>query len=181
MLKNNLVNKSAGIFAENRLLKFVVLCLALLLAWNSLLVMRALRYEKIILIPPHMTGNIEFVHGKPSDIYIKDIARKVVLLSANYSPATARIQFEELLVYYAPESYPEMQKEYYSLASRIESSQVSSAFYPEEFDLKDDQVSVRGAMRQFTGSTFVQDKTVTFIVKYKIVDGRLEIITLKEK
>ena len=101
------LQKTSNLFVENRLLKFVIVVMALAVAFNSLLVYRAVRYQRVVLIPPQMTGTVEFVQGRPTDAYIRDISRRIVSLAATYSPPTARTQFEELLVHYAPESYPE--------------------------------------------------------------------------
>ena len=113
----------------------VIIVLALTVIFNSFMVYRAVKYQRVVLIPPKMTGTVEFVQGKPTDGYIKDISRRIVSLAATYSPPTARTQFEELLSYYAPEAYPEASKAWYSLASRVEESQVSSVFYLEKINL----------------------------------------------
>ena len=145
--------------------------------------MRALRYEKTILIPPQMTGTIEFVQGKPTENYINELTRRVTLLAANYSPATVRKQFDELLVYYAPESFPDAKKQLYSLAGRIEDSQVSSVFYIDRYEYKKDSdtITIFGTNRVFTGSTFVENKSLEYILKYRVLDGKFEILSFSEK
>ena len=77
---------------------------------------------------PHMNGTVEFAQGGPSDDYLREIGQRIVSLATTYSPHTARRQFNELLVYYAPEAYAEASARWYSLAGRIEESQVSSVF-----------------------------------------------------
>ena len=175
------VSKYAKLFAENRLLKFVIVVLAIAYLYNSTMINRALKYEKTILVPPHMTGTVEFVQGKPTEIYVQDIGRRIVMLAANYSPATARKQFDELLYYYAPESYPDASNSLYSLAGRVEDAQVSSVFFPETFKLKNDHIDVFGNLKQYTGNTFVENKSATYRIAYRIKDGRFEIISLTEK
>jgi conjugal transfer pilus assembly protein TraE len=128
MKTNIFVQKTSNLFVENRLLKFVIVVLALAVIFNSFMVYRSVRYQRVVLIPPKMTGTVEFVQGKPTDTYLKDMTRRIVNLAGTYSPPTARAQFEELLFYYAPESYPQASKAWYSLASRVEESQVSSVF-----------------------------------------------------
>ena len=101
------LQKTSNLFAQNRLLKFTITILAFTVIFNSAMVYRAVKYQRVVLIPPTMTGTVEFVQGKPSDAYIRDISRRIVNLAATYSPPTARSQFEELLVYFAPEAYPQ--------------------------------------------------------------------------
>lgn len=174
------VSKTANLFAQNRLLKFIIILLTVGFFFNSLLVNRALKHQKIVLIPPHMTGTVEFVQGKPTETYIRDVGRKVVMLAANYSPATARKQFDELLFYYAPESYPDASKSLYSLAGRVEDAQVSSVFFQESFKLKGDHIEIFGNIKQFTGSTFIENRSATYKLEYRIVDGKFEVVSLLE-
>ncbi|MFP7756249.1 type IV conjugative transfer system protein TraE [Thermodesulfobacteriota bacterium B35] len=176
------LQKSSNLWAENRLLRFVIIILTLTVVINSFMVYRAVRYERVILIPPRMTGTVEFVQGRPTDRYVKDLCRRIVNLAATYSPATARAQFDELLFYYAPESYPAASKEWYSLAGRIEDSGVSSVFYLEKIKIDKDTMEVFGSQRQFAaGDTPLENGSKTYLVKYRIQDGRLYVLSIKEQ
>ncbi len=177
------LQKASNLYTENRLLKFVIASLSLAVVFNSFMVYRAVRYQRVVLIPPKMTGTVEFVQGKPTDRYVRDLCRRIVNLAATYSPATARAQFDELLSYYAPESYPVASKEWYSLASRIEASQVSSVFYLEKITIeKNNTLEVFGTLRQFAaGDTPLDNGSKTYLIKYRIRDGRFYLISIKEK
>lgn len=176
------LQKAGNLFLENRLLKFVVMILAVAVVFNSLLVLRAVKYQRVILIPPTMTGNIEFLEGKPTDPYIRDMARRIVSLSASYSPATARGQFDELLAWYAPESYPKASATWYALAGRIEEAKVSTAFYLEHIKLTpDDNIEISGISHQFSSDMPIEKKQETFVISYRIQDGRFYIVALSKK
>lgn len=175
------VHKASNIFAENRLLKFVTACLSLAVIFNSFIVYGAVKYQRIVLIPPKMTGTVEFVQGRPTDTYLRDTSRRIVNLAGTYSPPTARGQFEELLSYYAPESYPTASKEWYSLAGRVEESLVSSVFYLENITIKKNTIEVFGDLKQFAGDTPLGKNSKTYLIDYRIQDGRFYIVSLKEK
>jgi len=175
------LQKTSNLFVENRLLKFIIMVLALTVIFNSFMVYRAVKYQRVVLIPPTMTGTVEFVQGRPTDGYTKDLSRKIVNLAATYSPPTARIQFEELLAYYAPESYPEASKAWYSLASRVEESQVSSVFYLLTIKLGDNDIEVFGNLKQFAGDTLLENSSKTYLIHYRLQDGRFYIVSFKEK
>jgi conjugal transfer pilus assembly protein TraE len=180
MKANLFVQKASNLFVENRLIKFVIVILALTVAFNSLMVFRAIKYQRVVLIPPKMTGTIEFVQGKPSDAYIRDISRKIVSLASTYSPPTARAQFEELLPFYAPESYPEASKAWYSLASRVEESQVSSVFYLERIKLKESSIEIFGNLKQYAGNTPIENTGRTYLIDYRVQDGRFFVVSFQE-
>ncbi len=179
------VQKTSNVFTENRLLKVVIALLAGAVIVNSFMTFRAIKYQRVVLIPPKMTGTVEFVQGKPTQTYIKDLGRRIINLATTYSPATARQQFEELLTYYAPESYPQASKEWYSLASRVEEAQVSSTFYLESLKyggkVGKDTIELFGNSRQFADDTMIENKSKTFLIKYRLQDGRFYIVELKEK
>lgn len=175
------LQKSSNLFVENRLLKFAVGVMAIAVSFNSFMTYRAVKYQRTILIPPTVTGTVEFVQGKPTKSYIKDISRRIVNLATSYSPPTARGQFEELLALYTPEAYPEAAKSWYSLAGRIEESQVSSVFYLEKIKLADSNIEVFGNLLQFAGDVLLEKASKTYLINYRIRDGRFEMNEFKEK
>ena len=176
------IQKASNLFTENRLLKFIIVVLSLAVVFNSFMVYRAVKYQRVVLIPPTMTGTVEFIQGKPTDNYIKDICRRVVNLANTYSPPTARQQFEELLFYFAPESYQAASERWYSLASRIEESQVSSVFYLERIKIEKNTMEVFGNLKQFAaGNTLLENSSKTYLINYRLQDGRLYIVSIKEK
>ena len=175
------VQKTSNLFVENRLLKFAVGAMAVAVCFNSLMVYRAVKYQRVVLIPPTMTGTIEFVQGKPTEAYIKDMSRKIVNLATTYSPPTARGQFDDLLSLYTSEAYPEASKSWYSLAGRIEESQVSSTFYMEKISIVEGTIEMFGNVVQFAGDTKLEKTAKTFVVAYRIRDGRFEMSEFKEK
>ena len=175
------LQKASNIFVENKLLKSVIVVLALAVSFNSLMVYRAVKYQRVVLIPPQMTGTVEFVRGKPTENYVRDISRRILNLATTYSPATARVQFEELLFYYAPESYHDSAKRWYSLAGRVEESLVSSVFYMEKMTLKKECIEVFGNLKQFTDDTLLENTTKTYLITYRLQDGRFYIVSFEEK
>ena len=181
MNTNIFVQKTSNLFVENRLLKFIIVVLALAVIFNSFMVYRSVKYQRVVLIPPKMTGTVEFVQGRPTDSYTKDVSRRIVNLAATYSPPTARTQFEELLSYFAPESYPQASKAWYSLASRVEESQVSSVFYLETIKIGENFIEIFGNLKQFAGDTLLENTSKTYLIDYRLQDGRFYIITFKEK
>ena len=181
MKLSTFLQQSSNLFAYNRLLKSLVIVLSVCLAFCSFMVYRAVRYQSVILIPPQMTGTVEFVQGRPTEAYIKDISNRILSLATTYSPHTARRQFNELLVYYAPESYPEAFALWYSLAGRIEESQVSSVFYPETVKVEDTRIEVFGDLKQYTGNTRLENTTRTYFLDYQIRGGRFSLLAFKEK
>ena len=183
MRTDTFLQKTSNLFTENRLLKFVISVLALAVVVNSFLVSKAIKYQRIILIPPKLTGTVEFVQGRPSDQYIRDMARRIVSLATTYSPATARSQFSELLSLYAPEAYPQASKAWYALAGRVEESHVSNVFYSKNLilDSSDNQLEIIGERKQFTDDKLLDTIRKTYVARYRLEDGRFYLLSFMEK
>ncbi|MBM9514861.1 TraE/TraK family type IV conjugative transfer system protein [Desulfogranum marinum] len=175
------LQKSSALFDENKLLKFCFVCLTIAFCYNSLQVHRAVNYQRTILIPPKLTGQIEFVQGKPNEKYIRDISRTIANLASTWSPATVRENFEELLYYFAPESFPQASERWYSLASRAEEGLVSSTFYLEKINFDNSEIELFGQLVQYTGNTPLENTTRTYLVQYRIDQGRFYVLSIQEK
>ena len=175
------LQKSSALFDENRLLKFCLVCLTIAFCYNSYQVHRAVNNQRTILIPPKLTGQIEFVQGKPNEKYIRDISRTIANLASTWSPATVRENFEELLYYFAPESFPQASERWYSLASRAEEGLVSSTFYLEKINFDNSEIELFGQLVQYTGNTPLENTTRTYLVQYRIDQGRFYVLSIQEK
>ncbi len=175
------LQKSSALFDENRLLKFCLVCLTIAFCYNSLQVQRAVNYQRTIQIPPKLSSEIEFIQGKPSEKYIRDISRTIANLAGTWSPATARENFEELLYYFAPESFPQASERWYSLAGRAEEGLVSSSFYLEKISFDDSLIELFGQLVQYTCNTPLENTTRTYLVKYRFDQGRIYVLSIQEK
>ena len=183
MRMNIFLQKTSNLFTENRLLKFVIVVLSVAVVVNSFLVNQAIKYQRVVLIPPRLTDSIEFVEGKPSDQYIRDLGRRIANLAVTYSPATARSQFNELLAMYAPEAYPKASKAWYALAGRVEESQVSNVFYLRNLilDSSNNRLEIIGERKQFAEDRLIDAAPKTYEARYRLKDGRFYLLSFMEK
>lgn len=181
MKVSDYLQKSSALFDENKLIKFCFVCLTIAFCYNSFQVHKAVNYQRTILIPPKMSGEIEYVQGKPNAKYIRDMSRTIVNLAGTWSPATVRENFEELLYYFAPESFPQASERWYSLASRAEEGLVSSTFYLEKINFDEKVIELFGQLVQYTGNTPLENTSRTYLVEYQIDQGRFYVLSVKEK
>ena len=174
-------SKASNLFAENRFMRFIVAVMSAALIVNSFMVYRAVKYQRVIIVPAKTTSTIEFIQGRPNDVYVKDLVRDVTSLATTYTPALARSQFAAVLASYAPEAYPAASKAWYSLAGEIEDANTSSVFFIQSIDIKSDTAEVFGSLRQFAGDTPFVNETRTYLVKYRFLDGRFQILSFERK
>jgi conjugal transfer pilus assembly protein TraE len=174
-------SQSSNLFAENRLLKFVVAFLAAALMVNSFMVYRAVKYQKVVILPSKEAGPINFVRGRPNDEYTKGLVRDVVDLATTYTPATARQQFSKVLADYSPETYHAAQKAWYMLAGDVEAANTSSVFFIQRITLKGNTAKVFGDLQQFAGDVKFVNGTRTYIIRYRFLDGRFQILSFERQ
>jgi len=183
MLIKYFMQKSSNLFVENRLLKFCVVLLVIMSAYNSYMTNLALDKERTIIVPTHIHERIEFEDGNFSDRYLEERVRDISSLAFNYSPATARIQYDRLLRYFAPEAYPSAHSLWYSLASRVETALVSSVFYFDDYKIDRGlkEIHIIGTRKQYSEDQFLSKDRKTYILAYNETGGQFQILSLLEQ
>ncbi len=175
------MNRVSNTFAENRILKFFVLVIGVTVFWNTIQIEKALNAQRTILIPPVMTTRLEISGETASDRTIDAYARYVISLIGNFTPATARRQFDSLLTLFTPESFQRSKILLYDLADRIETTQVTNAFFIQQILVTQARIEVRGLNKQFSETASLGEMKRTYLVDYKIINGRFSLIDISEK
>ncbi len=177
------LQKTSNIVAENRLLKFVVVVIGIAAIVNAVMTCRALNYQRTIIVPPVLKSRIEITGDRASEEYVKAFSRYIAALSFSYSPGTVKPQFDELLALYAPEAFPEGKRILYELADRVITTRVTSVFFMGKLyvDSGKNQIEMSGQKRQYVDDRKVEDLVKTYLIDYRISDGRFQIIRISEK
>jgi len=177
------LQKTSNIVAENRLLKFVVIVIGIVTVVNAIMTYRALNYQRTIIVPPVLNSRIEITGDRASEEYVKAFSRYIAALSFSYSPGTVKPQFDELLALYAPEAFPEGKRVLYELADRVITTRVTSVFFMGKLyvDSAKNQIEMSGQKRQYVDDRKVEDLVKTYLIDYRISDGRFQIIRISEK
>ena len=183
MKLNLFLQKSSNIFAENRLLKFAVVVIGVAAIVNTFMTFRALNYQRTVIVPPVLKSRIELTGDRASEEYVKAFSRYIAALAFSYSPGGVRAQFDELLALYAPEVFPAGKRLLYELADRVTTTRVTSVFFISKLfvDNEKNQIEVSGQRRQYVEDGKVEDILKTYIIDYRISDGRFQIMKISEK
>jgi conjugal transfer pilus assembly protein TraE len=177
------LQKTANLSLENRILKLIVVVIGITVLINTVMTYRALNSHRTILVPPVINSRIEIAGDKASEEYIKSFTRYLCGLAFSYTSATARGQFDELLTMYAPDAFPEAKRTFYSLADSIETAKNTNAFYIQglKVDIDRHQIEVIGLKRQFVEDRMIDSGIKTYIIEYRIENGRFMINKITEK
>lgn len=177
------LQKSSNIFAENRLLKFVVVALGIAVVINTAGLFMALNSQRVILVPPVVNSKISISGDKASDEYLKEFARYILNLALTYNPVNARSQFSELLAVYDPAEFQVSRKELYELADKIENTKASSAFYIQSIinDTEKRRLEVTGTKKTYMVDQKAEDALKVYLIEYRIDNGKFILVRLYEK
>jgi conjugal transfer pilus assembly protein TraE len=178
MKLNAFLSSVSNKHAENRLLKFVVIVIGAAVVFNTFQADRALKYQRTVLIPPGLNNRVEVTAYDLSDSYIETVIRHVAGLAFNYSPASVRGQFDNLLTMFSPGAYPDAYRTFYDLADNVEKANVSSVFYLNNrmiIDKAGSQVTIEGQSRKYKGDAKIEDAVKKFTVGYVINNGQMQI------
>lgn len=177
------LQKSSNIFAENRLLKFVVVALGIAVVINTAGLFMALNSQRVILVPPVVNSKISISGDKASDEYLKEFARYILNLALTYNPVNARTQFSELLAVYDPAEFQVSRKELYELADKIENTKASSAFYIQSIinDTEKHRLEVTGTKKTYMVDQKAEDAQKVYLIEYRIDNGKFILVRLYEK
>lgn len=175
---------TSNLWAENRLLKFVVVLIGCIELWNSHKIDLAMKYQRTVLVPSGLDRRVTLIGDSASEEYIRLFARIVTNLAFNYNSAAARGQFGELLQYFTVDTFPSAKAAFYSMAETIERTRVSSSFViskPIEVDSASHTITVTGIQRQWIESNFIDSSEKSYQVSFMMTDGRFAITGINEK
>jgi conjugal transfer pilus assembly protein TraE len=177
------LSTASNVFAQNRLYRFSLVVLCCGLVFNSFMTYRAVQYQRVILVPPHMNEKVEFIDGQPTDRYVEDMARRISALALTYSPATVRINFDRLLALYEPEAYPVASQNWYNLASRVEEVKVTNVFHLRRVlvDPEKHRIELVGERTQWADDKVMEKGERKYVVDYVIKAGTFAITSILEK
>jgi len=179
----NFTSYMGGLKSTNRLLTLAVIVLTAISVLNYVQLTRALNHQRVILIPPGgLTRAAEIRGDRLDEAYLMTMARYVTGLAFSYSPGSARRQFEELLLLFSSEAYPEAKVTFYNLAEKVVETRVSSVFWPEKIsaDPEGCRIEVAGQRKYFVDDRRVDEAVKAYLIEYRVVNGRFFITSLSE-
>lgn len=183
MLKTKHVNSTSKVYAERALYKFGFLALCFTVVCTSFFSYRALHYQRTVIIPPSIKSNIEVIDNQANDAYLLEMSRWVGILAFTYSPSNARSQFDDLLTLYAPEEFPAAEDFWYKLASTIETTGLTSAFYLDTVNLneKTNVVMISGTRTLIKDNKVLETGRKEYQVAFRIQGGRFMVTRIDER
>jgi conjugal transfer pilus assembly protein TraE len=141
---------------------------------NSLLTLYLTKEQKVVVVPPVYSDKLFIAGSDASDEYLYAMGNFITFLMLTYSPGTARVQFNHFLKFCSPTAFVKFKTFLYSLADKVETAHISSAFFPYKVTVNraEKVIEVTGLLNQWSsGGHFITNENKKYRIKYKIQNG----------
>jgi conjugal transfer pilus assembly protein TraE len=144
--------------------------------------LKALSYQRVVIMPPGLQEKTTIEGNKLDEIYVSTFVRYISSLAFSYTPATARRQFDELLLHFDPSAYPQGKTTFYNLAEKIAETQLTQFFYVTKITVNTEtkKIEIEGTKRQYIDDRKIEDDKKTYYIEYTILNGRFFILSITE-
>jgi len=176
------LQKSSNLYAENRLLKFVVVALTIGIIWSMVSANRALKYQRTIILPPQVDSRIEITGTTINDDYIKMYVRYIMSLMLDYQPAIVENSFNDLLNLADPSFFAALKMQLHKIGESVTKLQVSSVFYLHNITIDQEarKINIKGLRKQYTHTSLIENGEKEYVIEYRILNGRFYVSDLQE-
>ena len=185
MLLKNFISSASNVFAENRLLKFVIVVLGLATIYNSYCLHEKSLNQRTVLITPNMVNNDLWVQGNEAGFEsLKKSSYYVMGLMWTYNSGTIKAQYDTLKTLFHPEVYPQQAAALDEIVGKVEGLRtLTSSFVITGFEKGEGNITIRGVLRQYLDGVKVNgDKeNKVFTLEYSIDNGQFWIRGIYEK
>lgn len=173
--------------ASNRLLKRFVAVIGATNVLALLVCIWVATHHEVVITPPGgLTKKVKIKGGIPNANYLRQMGTYVATLAKNYTPATVKKRFAELLLLADPGSFTGLQNRFDKMATDIVEAAITSAFWPTRIFVKatkggkNGRIVVIGNYRMWMEDKPVQSGKVAIIVEYRIDWGRFYLRNVRE-
>ncbi len=178
------MQSSSNVFAENKLLRYAIAIMLLVTLINSVSIANIKDSVQTHIIPVGTQSNFILTGSTANDDYLKAMARYIVHMTGNMTPASARGQFNELLTLWHPTTYAEYRARFDKLADSLE--RYPSISYHIVWDgerpikKEGDSLRINVIKKKLVGDTVQRKTQLDIEINYVIEQGRFFIVSVKE-
>ena len=165
---------------ENKLLKAVVLILAVGLVIEGALMIYFSSSFRTIVVPSYIDKKFYVEGDNASPEYIELMSKYAIDVLSNYTPETVEDRTREFLRFISPSHYEQISTQLLSVANESKAYSISQYFIPQSLVMKGNTINVIGFLRQFAQDKPIQHSRVEYKLTFKINNGRFQIITYEK-
>ena len=168
--------------AANKLLLIAFISSLVAVMILSACLYRAIGQKTVTLVPPVMNQRTTVSAVKPDQAYLDMMARYLLGLKLNITPATVQQNHKLLLNYVNHAHYPQIQKILTEDQQAVQKHDISSVFYPDETTSKVSNLTVRisGTLVKKVGERPLKPSQVTYQLQFSYDNGLLKLNAMNQ-
>ncbi len=177
------IGTTANLTRSNRMLSSMVVALSIGYGVNTAGVFYALNHHTTVLIPPSGGGPLTVTPHRADQAYLSEVARYISNLAWNYSPGTARSQFNELLRHVHEQQYQQIKTQLYDLAARVEKSGAVSSIHIQQMAISQDRGTITLTVRRLISlpGQSADDRQASLAIHFLLDHGRFKVTELQDR
>ena len=176
------IDKFDNLRAENRLLKFVILMIGAGCVISSIISLKAVKYQKVIILPPAVDKRIVIQGSSVNAEYIELFSKYAMGLLLNYTPQIYDDQITDLLKITSPRYYPALNRKMLEMKENVKRLVITSVFYPQILRINQEkqEIKILGLRIQTAQGQEVERTEKIYILKYQMINGRFYVDGIEE-
>ena len=176
------VNYIDNLKAENRLLKFVIVVIGAGCVVSSMVSLKAVRYQKVIILPPAVDKRIVIQGSSVNTEYIELFSKYAMGLLLNYTPQIYDDQITDLLKLTSPRYYPALNRKMIEMKENVKRLTITSVFYPQilRINQENQEIKILGLRIQTAQGQEIERAEKIYILKYEMINGRFYVDGIEE-
>lgn len=177
------VSQNSNLFAQNRLLKFVVVLIGLCELFNVYTLQKVKNDQMVVLLPRGLDEKTQVSKQYLDDAYIKAFSKDVIQTAFTFHPLNVRSQFEDVLTLFAPEAYQEAYAHFYDLAETMSKANISSVVHilTITIDPRKSVVEVQTVNTKYKEDKRLEQKQRKYVIKYTVRNARMYVLGITEQ
>jgi type IV conjugative transfer system protein TraE len=172
----------SNLIKDNRLLKSVIMMLAIATIISSVASYRALNHSRTIIVPAAADKPFAVSDTKMDENGVKMFTRQAFDLCLNYSPASAEERFSDLLSMVHTRYYDKFKDQLDKQLATIDRMNIVSTYLIEDIRLNATakKIKVRGQRRRTTFGKEMDDGIEEWTLDYEVIDSNFKIIKIQK-
>ena len=178
MLAKTRLSFLTNLARENSLLKFVIIVQCIGWFVVSYYTIKAIKYQKTIIIPPGFHDKIVLEGEKVSESYLRAMASYVFRLALEYQPADVRTNYTIIKSLMTPRSARFYSENFEEFIREVEQGSITSVFFMKTLKVKGNMIVTEGVRNLYIDNDLVESKPISYAIIYRIFDGNFQVVEI---
>lgn len=164
---------------ENKTIKFIIICLLLIIAYQSHLIISKSSSERIVFLPPKVINKeISIAGDNLSKEYLEEVASFITYNLFNTTTEQANNNALNILALVDSSAYYQTKQKLQEQYDYIKLNNISRTFFINKINLSRNHIQVEGILKSFIGNKVASHERSLLDIDYRVENGRFYITNL---